>query len=80
MTRHGSIATASAAPALVEPGWRVLFLASDDPAAFDAAAALAERLGYAPVSLGTLAEGGPLTSARDRSWSPLDFVDLVKFD
>ena len=33
----------------------------------------------APVSLGTLAEGSPLTSARGNSWSPLNFQDLVKF-
>ena len=39
-----------------------------------------ERLGYAPVSLGSLAEGSPLTSARGNAWSPLDFQDLVKFD
>lgn len=63
----------------VHGGRRVIFLASDDETAFKAAAALAEQLGYAPVSLGTLAEGGPLTSARNKSWSPLDFVDLVKF-
>jgi predicted dinucleotide-binding enzyme len=64
----------------VRGGRRVIFFASDDKAALAPAAALAERLGYAPVSLGTLAEGGPMTQARGDSWSPLDFQDLVKFD
>jgi hypothetical protein len=43
-------------------------------------AALAERLGYAPVGLGKLAEGGALVQARGRSWAPLIFQDLVKPD
>ncbi len=64
----------------VKGGRRVIFLASDDKAAFAPAAALVEQLGYAPVSLGTLAEAGPMTEARGDSWSPLDFQDLVKFD
>ena len=64
----------------VKGGRRVIFLASDDTAAFAPAAALVEQLGYAPVSLGTLAEAGPMTEARGDSWSPLDFQDLVKFD
>jgi hypothetical protein len=33
------------------------------------------RLGYAQVSLGTLAESGPMTKARGDSWSPLGFQD-----
>ena len=57
----------------------MIFVSSDDPAALEPANVLLERLGYAPVSLGTLAESGPLTSARGSSWSPLDFQDLVKF-
>ena len=64
----------------VNGGRRVIFMAADDPDAFAPAAALAERLGYAPVSLGTFADSGPLTSARGTSWSPLNFQDLVKFD
>jgi predicted dinucleotide-binding enzyme len=64
----------------VKGGRRVIFFASDDKAALAPATALAEQLGYAPVSLGTLAEGGPMTQARGNSWSPLDFQDFVKFD
>ncbi len=63
----------------VKGGRRVIFLASDDTAALAPVTELAERLGYAPVSLGTLAEGGPMTQARGNSWSPLDFQDFVKF-
>ena len=55
-------------------------MASDDEAAITSAKALAEQLGYAPVSLGKLAEGAVLTQARGNSWSPLNFQDLVKFD
>ena len=76
---HLPAAKLAADPA-VNGGRRVIFVSSDDPAALEPANALLERLGYAPVSLGTLAESGPLTSARGNSWSPLDFVDLVKFD
>ncbi len=64
----------------VGAGRRVIFFASDDEAALAPAAALAEQLGYAPVNLGTLAEGGPMTQARSDGWSSLDFQDLVKFD
>lgn len=63
----------------VAGGRRVIFMAGDDEAAVSDAAALVERLGYAPVSLGTLAEGAVLTQARGKSWSPLSFQDLVKF-
>lgn len=61
-------------------GRRVVFLASDDDGAVPHVAALAERLGYAPVSLGKLGEGGALVQARGRSWAPLIFQDLVKPD
>ena len=64
----------------VEGGRRVIFVAGDDDVAMASAKALMERLGYAPVSLGSLAEGAVLTQARENSWSPLDFVDLVRFD
>ena len=40
-------------------------------------AALAERLGYAPVSLGKIAEGGQLVQG-DGTWAPLVFQDLFK--
>ena len=40
--------------------------------------ALARQLGFAPVKLGKLSEGGPLVHARDRIWGPLIFQDLFK--
>lgn len=57
---------------------RVTFLAGDDEAAIPAVAALVERLGFAPVSLGGLGEGGRLIQARGNNWSPLTFQDLFK--
>jgi 8-hydroxy-5-deazaflavin:NADPH oxidoreductase len=59
-------------------GRRVIFLSSDDEGATATVAALAEKLGYAPVSLGKIAEGGQLVQARDKSWAPLIFQDLFK--
>ena len=61
-------------------GRRVVFLASDDDGAASAVAALAERLGFAPVKLGGLAEGGLLVQARGNCWGQLIFKDLIKFD
>ena len=63
----------------VNGGRRVVFLSSDDESATVAAAALAEQLGYAPVELGKLSEGGLLVQARGAVWAPLIFQDLVKF-
>jgi predicted dinucleotide-binding enzyme len=60
-------------------GKRVVFLASDDDAAAADVAALAETLGFAPVKLGGLSEGGLLVQARGNSWGPLIFKDLTKF-
>lgn len=64
----------------VGAGRRVVFLASDDDSAVPPVAALAEQLGFAPVWLGKLAEGGALVQARGRDWAPLIFQDLVKPD
>ncbi|AJK49195.1 NADPH-dependent F420 reductase [Burkholderia plantarii] len=64
----------------VHRGRRVVFLASDDDGAAADVGALAERLGFAPVKLGGLSEGGLLVQARGNSWGPLIFKDLVKFD
>lgn len=64
----------------VQGGRRVVFLASDDDAAAAEIAALAERLGFAPIKLGGLSEGGLLVQARGNSWGQLIFKDLVKFD
>ncbi|SRR5690606_9217950 len=62
----------------VHGGRRVVFLASDDGGAVAPVAALAERLGFSPVNLGALAEGGTLVHARDGIWGPLIFQDLFK--
>ena len=64
----------------VQGGKRVVFLASDDDAAADEIGALAETLGFAPIKLGGLSEGGLLVQARGNSWGGLIFKDLVKFD
>ncbi|MGR9221091.1 NADPH-dependent F420 reductase (plasmid) [Rhizobium leguminosarum] len=64
----------------VKGGRRVVFLASDDDAAAAEIGALAENLGFAPIKLGGLSEGGLLVQARGKSWGHLIFKDLVKFD
>ena len=64
----------------VKGGRRVVFLSSDDESATASVAALAEQLGFAPVGLGKLAEGGALVQARGRIWAPLIFQDFVKFE
>jgi 8-hydroxy-5-deazaflavin:NADPH oxidoreductase len=64
----------------IHGGRRVVFLASDDEAAADEIGALAENLGFAPIKLGGLSEGGLLVQARGNSWGRLIFQDLVKFD
>ena len=63
----------------VHGGRRVVFLSSDDDAAAAEVGALAERLGFAPVQLGGLGEGGLLVQAHGDSWGKLIFKDLVKF-
>jgi predicted dinucleotide-binding enzyme len=64
----------------VHGGRRVVFLASDDEAAATEIAALAENLGFSPIKLGGLSEGGLLVQARGNSWGRLIFKDLVQFD
>jgi 8-hydroxy-5-deazaflavin:NADPH oxidoreductase len=61
-------------------GRRVVFLASDDESAAAEIGALAENLGFSPIKLGGLSEGGLLVQARGNSWGQLIFKDLVKFD
>lgn len=63
----------------VNGGRRVVFLASDDDAAAEIGA-LAENLGFSPIQLGGLSEGGLLIQARGNTWGQLIFKDLVKFD
>jgi predicted dinucleotide-binding enzyme len=64
----------------LQGGSRVVFLASDDDGAAVEVAALAEKLGFAPIQLGRLSEGGLLVHAREKSWGHLIFKDLVKID
>jgi 8-hydroxy-5-deazaflavin:NADPH oxidoreductase len=64
----------------VHGGRRVVFLASDDDGAAEEVGALAENLGFAPIKLGGLSEGGLLVQARGNSWGRLIFQDLIKFD
>jgi 8-hydroxy-5-deazaflavin:NADPH oxidoreductase len=62
----------------INDGRRVVFLSSDDESATATVAALVDQLGYAPVNLGKIAEGGQLVQARDGIWGPLIFQDLFK--
>jgi len=64
----------------VHGGRRVVFLASDDDDAATQIGALAEKLGFSPIQLGGLSEGGLLVQAHGNSWGRLIFEDLVKFD
>ena len=64
----------------VHGGRRVVFVASDDDGAATEIGALAEKLGFSPIQLGGLSEGGLLVQARGNSWGRLIFQDLVKFD
>ena len=64
----------------IQGGRRVVFLASDDDGAATEIGALAENLGFSPIKLGGLSEGGLLVQARGNSWGQLIFKDLVKFD
>ena len=63
---------------VVEGGHRVVFLSSDDEDALPAVEALAKQLGFAPVKLGKLSEGGALVHARGPVWGPLIFQDVFK--
>ena len=72
------VAATLAADPTVEGGHRVVFLSSDDEGATAPVAALAKQLGFAPVALGRLDEGGALVGARGRIWGQLIFQDLFK--
>ncbi|WPU95737.1 NAD(P)-binding domain-containing protein [Mucilaginibacter sabulilitoris] len=63
----------------VHGGRRAVFLASDNDNACAEITALAEALGFAPVKLGGLSEGGLLVHAHGNTWGQLIFQDLVKF-
>ena len=74
---HLVAATLTADP-IVEGGHRVVFLSGDDEDAIAPVAALAKQLGFAPVKLGKLNEGGALVHAGGRIWGQLIFQDLFK--
>jgi len=76
---HLGAAILSQDPA-VHGGKRVVFLTSDDDSAAAEISALAENLGFSPIKLGGLSEGGLLVNARGNTWGQLIFKDLVKFD
>jgi predicted dinucleotide-binding enzyme len=64
----------------VHGGRRVVYLASDDDSAAAEIGELAKNLGFSPIQLGGLSEGGLLVQAHGNSWGKLIFNDLVKFD
>jgi len=64
----------------VHGGKRAVFLASDHDEAAEQVATLAQQLGFSPIQLGGLAEGGLLVQARGNSWGKLIFKDLIRFD
>lgn len=64
----------------IHGGRRVVFLSSDDDGAANEIGTLAENLGFSPVKLGGLAEGGLLVQAHGNNWGQLIFKDLMKFD
>jgi predicted dinucleotide-binding enzyme len=72
------IAATLASDPVVEGGHRVVFLSSDDEEATAPVADLAKQLGFAPVKLGKLNEGGRLVHARGRTWGQLIFQDVFK--
>ena len=72
------VAATLATDPVVERGHRVVFLSSDDEDAIGPVAALAKQLGFAPVQLGKLNEGGALVHARGQTWGRLIFQDLFK--
>jgi 8-hydroxy-5-deazaflavin:NADPH oxidoreductase len=62
----------------VTGGRRVVFLSSDDEGALTQVRALAGELGFAPIGLGKLEDGGALVQARGNTWAQLIFQDLFK--
>jgi 8-hydroxy-5-deazaflavin:NADPH oxidoreductase len=72
------VAATLATDPIVEGGRRVVFLSSDNEDATAPVADLAKQLGFAPVKLGKLNEGGALVHARGGTWGRLIFQDLFK--
>jgi predicted dinucleotide-binding enzyme len=74
---HLPAATLATDP-VVEGRHRVVFLSSNEEDAITPVADLAKQLGFAPVELGKLNEGGALVHARGQTWGHLIFEDLFK--
>ena len=74
---HLPAGTLAQGPKMPQGGRRVVFISSDD-AASASVATLVERLGFAPIELGRIGEGGLLVQARGRPWGHLIFQDLAK--
>lgn len=64
-----------AAPFPGNVGRRVVFVASDHEDASTTVAGLVDNLGFAPIEVGKLSEGGRLIQAR----APLVFQNLIKY-
>ena len=64
-----------AGPVSDDIGRRVVFVSSDHGDASAAVAKLVDELGFAPIEVGKLAEGGRLIQAR----APLVFQNLIKY-
>lgn len=64
-----------ASPLPDDIGRRVVFVSSDHDDASAAVAALSETLGFAPIEVGRISEGGRLIQAR----APLVFQNLIKY-
>ena len=64
-----------AAPLPDAVGRRVVFVSSDHEDASASVAKLVDELGFAPIEVGKLAEGGRLIQAR----APLVFQNLIKY-
>lgn len=64
-----------ASPLPDDIGRRVVFMSSDYEDASAEVAALAEALGFAPIEVGKIADGGRLIQAR----APLVFQNLIKY-
>ncbi|SEC37479.1 hypothetical protein SAMN05443244_3303 [Terriglobus roseus] len=72
------IAATLATDPVAEGGHRVVFLSSNEEEAVAPVEELARQLGFAPVKLGKLNEGGWLVHARGRTWGQLIFQDVFK--
>jgi predicted dinucleotide-binding enzyme len=61
-------------------GRRVVFVSGDDPDATATVLSLAEQLGFAPIDLGKIGEGGALIDVRGSRLGSLLLQDLVRIE